>query len=158
MANTQEKLRVLAQIAEKINHAGIKWAVGASTMLYLRGMVASFADLDILVSAQDAGELEALLLTMGTLHPSTAGGFQTRHFREFSIQGVEVDLIGGFVIVKDDEAYDCDFRDDQVDAHCTIDGLSIPLHSLALWQRYYDLMGRPVKADLIRAHLEQPQP
>ena len=156
MGETERKLEVLHKLAGRLNDSGVLWAVGASAMLYLRGAVKSFNDIDIMVCKEDAPKAEAVLMRMGRLLPSEAGGFATECFREFDIEGVEVDLIGGFKIVNGGRVYDCDLTPAGVDLAADLNGQSVPLHSAALWREYYLLMERPEKARVIEEFLNDP--
>ena len=94
--------------------------------------------------------LKALLLPLGTLAPPAPNpGYKTRHFLNFTIRGVEVDVMGGMVIVKDGKDYDCSLSPSQVAEYIWINGERIPLQSLEDWRRYYLLMGREEKAAMI---------
>lgn len=44
-----KKLELLKEIASTFNQENITWNLGASCMLYLRGIVDTFDDLDIMV-------------------------------------------------------------------------------------------------------------
>ena len=50
----EKKLRVLAALAAELNESDILWAVGASAMLYFRGIVPEFHDIDLLDSLRMA--------------------------------------------------------------------------------------------------------
>ena len=65
MAQTQEKLELLKRIAHRFNEARIEWALGASLMLFLKGIVSEFHDIDLMVSVQDAERAKAILSEMG---------------------------------------------------------------------------------------------
>lgn len=149
MVSKEEKLTVLSKLAAEFNRQDILWAVGASLLLCLRGYVEDFHDIDLMVSTEDAAKAEEILLTFGTLQPSDKGNFATKHFRKFTVDGVEVDLIGGFAIVCDGEVYDCDLQKDQITGQAEVCGQQIPLHSIPLWKHYYTLMGREQKVELI---------
>lgn len=149
-----EKLSVLSSIAGALNGAHITWAVGASTLLYLRGLVPDFHDLDLMVDDRDALRARALLQAMGTFHPSAREAkYRTNHFFEFVIHGVEVDLMGGFAILKDGILHDCSLEPTRITERVTINGQSIPLDSLRAWRGYYALMGRDAKTALIDSAL-----
>ena len=45
----EKKLKVLSALAADLNESDILWAVGASAMLFLRGIVKEFRDIDLLV-------------------------------------------------------------------------------------------------------------
>lgn len=146
MISTDEKLIVLSKIAQELNKHQLTWAVGASLLLYLKGYVDSFHDIDIMVTDADAVEMESILKNMGNLQPSVKGNYETKHFREFVIDSVDVDMIGGFAIVRDGKVYDCDLKQSQITQYTEIYGQRIPLHSVDLWRKYYVLMGRDQKA------------
>lgn len=65
------------------------------------------------------------------------------------IDGVEVDMMAGFVIVRDGVDYDCSLLPEQVAEYIQLKGETIPLQSLDDWRRYYELMGRTEKVKLI---------
>ena len=146
----QEKLTVLSAVAGEFNRAGITWAVGASTLLYLHGLVPDFHDLDLMVDDRDALRARELLQAMGTPHPSAQESkYRTKHFFEFVIGGVEVDLMGGFAILKDGILHDCGLEPAHVTESVQVNGQRVPLDSLQAWRGYYTLMGREEKAALI---------
>ena len=114
MASREEKLRVLSRMAAAFNRAGLTWAVGVSLLLWFRGYVDDFHDLDLLVTVGDAEEMENILRSMGKLQPSTRGSYAPKRFREFTIDGVDVDMMGGYAIVRDGRVYDCELEPKQV--------------------------------------------
>ena len=65
--NAEGKLRVLAQIANRLNAAEIQWALGASAMLYLNGVADRFDDLDIMVQTDQALRAKDILKSMGAM-------------------------------------------------------------------------------------------
>lgn len=56
----QHKLEILSQIAKKLNEGHITWAVGGSLLLYFKGIVDEFHDIDLMVHADDAEEAKSL--------------------------------------------------------------------------------------------------
>ena len=147
-----DKLRVLAKASAALNAAGVTYAVGASAMLYLRGVADSFTDIDVMAAEEDAPRAVAALRSLGTMpspEQEQKPGYLTRCFRELEIDGVEVDLIAGMVIVSDGIAHECPLRREDIDGTVQVCGVPVPLHSLACWQRLYALMGRQTKAELV---------
>ena len=145
-----DKLRALSGVAERLNREGVTYAVGASAMLYLRGIADSFNDIDLTVALEDAPRAEAVLRSLGTMAPPEQHvHYLTRCFLEFEVEGVEVDLIAGMVIESNGVAHDCPLRPEDIDETAVVNGTAVPLHSLACWKRYYTLMGRAEKAALI---------
>lgn len=149
MASKEEKLSLLSSLAAEFRKQNITWCVGASLLLYLKGYVDTFNDLDLMVTAEDAEKMEAILHTFGILQPSEPGTYATKHFREFLIGDIEVDMIGGFAIVKDGKVYDCDLHPSQITGYATVLGQQIPLQSVALWRNYYDMIGRKSRVAII---------
>ena len=148
--NMEKRLAVLTRLAALVNGEGIPWALGASGMLFLRGIASSFHDLDLMIRVEDASRVEVLLRTVGTLMPEKdSAGYGTKRFMEFVVDGVDVDVIAGFAIADGGRMHDCSFAPEQADAYATLGGERIPLHSLALWRRYYALMHRWDKVRMI---------
>ncbi|MEG1448542.1 MAG: hypothetical protein RR048_02760 [Oscillospiraceae bacterium] len=146
----ENKLKVLSDIAHVLNKNGVVWAIGASLLLFFKGKTTVFHDIDIMVLETDVDKLKDLLLPMGTLAPPNPNSqYKTRHFLEFNINGVEVDVMAGFVIVKDGKEYDCALKPNQIVEYITVDNEKIPLQSLNDWRKYYELMGRTSKVEMI---------
>ena len=104
MPETQEKLELLKGIAHRFNEAQIEWALGASLMLFLKGIVSEFHDIDLMVSVQDAERAKAILSEMGELcppNPKPNPMYQTKTFLEFRIDSIEVDVMAGFAVVNE---------------------------------------------------------
>ena len=116
MPETQEKLELLRRIAHRFNEAQIEWALGASLMLFLKGIVSEFHDIDLMVSVQDAERAKAILSEKGRV-------------------------------------FDCSLRENQVAEQVLLGTEVIPLQSPLLWCKYYRLMGRAEKADMIEKAL-----
>ncbi len=149
MDEREKKLKVLCRIARALNEEGVLWALGGSLLLYFKGRTGDFHDIDIMAGETDIETVKRRLCALGELLPKKPNpGYKTRHFLEFIIDGVEVDVMAGFVIVKDGKDYDCSLLPEQVAEHISLEGEDIPLQSLGDWRRYYELMGRPEKAAL----------
>lgn len=141
------KLSVLASIAERFNRAGITWAVGASLLLYFKKRTDTFHDIDLMIAEADVEKTKEILSEMGVLQPpNPSAQYQTRTFLEYVIDQTDVDVMAGFVIVKDGKSYDCALHKEEIVDEIEVFGQKIPLQSLELWGRYYRLMGREEKA------------
>lgn len=87
---------------------------------------------------------------MGELRPPKSDEkYKTQHFYEFLIDGVDVDVMGGFTIVKDHKEYDCSLSQDSISEFVDVNGQRIPLQAVSDWRRYYALMGRDAKVAMI---------
>jgi hypothetical protein len=76
-------------IAKLINQKNITWAIGGSVLLYLKGFVDDFNDIDIMVLEDDVDKLQEILVSHGELIDHTSNpNYQTRHFYKININGV----------------------------------------------------------------------
>lgn len=152
MDKLHQKLSVLSKIAHVLNKNQVLWAVGGSMLLYFKGKANDFHDIDLMVGEEDVEKVRKLLSSIGELlpeHPDVQ--YKTRHFLEFSIEGVDVDVMAGFIIVKDGREFDCSLFAEQIVDQIWLDEENIPLQSLSDWRRYYELMGRMSKVAMIDA-------
>ena len=146
-----KQLAVLEKVAAALNQAHITWCLGASGLLYFKGKTNHFHDIDILVVDDDVPRLKEILLELGTLAPPNPDSrYKTRHFLEFTIDGIEVDVMGGFAIVCDGIEHDCSLLPEQIAETVPLNGEEIPLHDLNLWRQYYEWMGRLDKAAMLK--------
>ena len=104
MEKTQEKIQLLLRIVHRLNEAGVEWALGASMLLYFKGITSDFHDIDLMVTDCDAECVRTILSEMGESFPSASipnPMYRAKTFMEFFIDSVEVDVMAGFAIVKD---------------------------------------------------------
>ena len=100
---TERKLDVLADIARALNQSGVTWAVGGSLLLYFKGKTGVFRDIDLMVCETDVEKLKQAMLPLGAPAPSNPNAqYRTRCFLEFTIRGVDVDVMAGFVILENE--------------------------------------------------------
>lgn len=156
MEERDKKLKVLAALAADLNESDILWAVGASAMLFLRGIVPEFRDIDLLVCEEDIDIAREILLRHGTLLPAKADDrFDSRHFLQFDADGVEIDLIAGFVVNSaDGQQHVCPLEVEEVDACVDVFEQAVALHSLQVWYKYYTWMGRTDRVKTIENFFE----
>lgn len=151
-----KKIAVLKEIARRFNEAGVVWALGASMLLYFKGIVPDFDDIDLMVSNEDANAARGILLEMGELQPPNPNAkYKTSVFLEFVIDGVDVDAMAGFAIVSGDATVDCALKREQIAEIIDLDGVQVPAQSVSLWRTYYKLMGRTDKVEMIRNALSK---
>lgn len=146
----ESKLDVLSKIARKIQNHGITWALGGSSLLFLKNIADHFNDIDIMVCEEDINKVKELLLELGELRPfKPNNNFKTKHFLEFLIDNIKVDIMAGFTIVKNNQEYYFPIEKHQKFESIDIDGLKIPLQSVKEWKKYYELMDRTDKVSMI---------
>lgn len=147
------KINVLCKIAHLLNANDIVWAVGASLAIYFEGFIDEFHDIDIMVKDEDSLKAKELIQTLGVLYPQKENrNFKTKYFFEYCVEDVEIDLIGGFIIVKDGVDYDCSFTEKQIKKKIMVNNETIYLQSLKCWEKYYSLMGRNDKVRILENH------
>ncbi len=106
MDDIKHKLTVLARIAEEFNHKDVTWAIGASLLLYFKGITSEFHDIDIMIGEEDAETVKDILLHFGDIQqPNPNAKYKTKSFLEFHVDGVDIDAMAGFVIVNQDKEY-----------------------------------------------------
>ena len=150
MNELNKKLEVLSRIAHMLNENQVLWAVGGSLLLYFKGKTDTFHDIDLMVGEKDIEKVKRVLLSIGKLLPENPDRqYKTRHFLEFEIDGIDVDIMAGFVIVSNGKDYDCSLTAEQVAERILLNGETIPLQSLSDWRKYYALMGRTSKVEMI---------
>lgn len=109
-----------------------------------------------MVADHDAECVRTILLEMGELRPSDPVPnpmCRTKTFMKFLIESIEVDVMAGFAIVHEGTVYDCSLREEQIVEKMPLGTEVIPLQSPQLWCKYYRLMGRPQKVDMIEKAL-----
>ena len=155
MEERQKKLEVLAKLAADLNESEIVWAVGASCMLFFRRIVPDFRDIDLMVCEEDIDVAREILLRHGTLLPTEPDDkFGSRHFLHFDVDGVEIDLIAGFVVNSaDGKQHVCPLQVEEVDACVDVYDEAVSLHALRVWYEYYTWMGRTDRVKQIEEYL-----
>lgn len=154
MPEIGQKIELLKKIALQFEKAHITWALGGSMMLYFKGIVPVFQDIDLMVADADAQTAQSILCSMGQMQQQTPNPkFRSKAFMEFVIDAVDVDVIAGFAIVSGDSVVDCSLQKEQIVERMPLGEACIPLQSPALWCRYYRLMDRTEKAQMIEQAL-----
>ena len=137
-------------IAESLNKNNITWAIGASLLLYFKGIANEFNDIDIIIDEKDVEKVKKILLSFGSLQPKNPNvQYKTKHFLEFKIDDIDFDIISGFVIVCDNDEYYFPLEKNMIKDYININDVNIPLHSIEEWHTYYKLMGRTEKVKMI---------
>ncbi len=150
------KLSVLAKVGRILNAHEIRWAVGASMLLYFKGMVEECDDIDVMIAEEDAERVRQLLCAIGEMKQSTQDvRYRTKCFMEFIIDGVEIDVMAGFTIVRDGVSHYFPLQPETLQDSVQVEGVSVPLQSVEEWREYYSLMGRIARVQLIDLHRKE---
>lgn len=145
------KFDVLCRMAAEFNRGRLVWALGGSLMLYFKGIVTDFHDIDLMIAPEDGAEAAKMMEALGAeakpVKPSAR--FQSDHIWKFCLDGVDVDMIAGFGIVFEGQKFAFPFGKDDIAEIIDFNGEKIPLQGVAAWREYYRLMERPEKTALI---------
>jgi hypothetical protein len=152
MDDANSKLNLLSQIAKELNNKEVTWAIGASMLLYFKGIVSEFHDIDIMVTEECIDQTIEILSSFGIMQsPNPNVSYKTNHFIEFLVEGVEIDVMAGLVILNQEKEHRFTLTKENIKEFTEINGVRIPLQSLEEWRTYYHLMGREEKVNLIDA-------
>lgn len=150
VAEEQEKIELLKEIAHRFNAANITWALGGSMLLYFKGITTGFHDIDLMIANADVECVRKILSEMGKMQPPNPDSkYQTKTFMEFTINSIDVDVMAGFSIISDGKLFDCSLKEEQIVEKVSLGTESVPLQSILLWHEYYQLMGRTEKVKMI---------
>ena len=152
----KEKLELLEKIAYHFNKENVEWALGASMLLYFKGITTEFHDIDLMVSTDDAKKVKDILLGMGKIQESNQNQdsiYRTKIFMEFVIDDIDVDVMAGLAIIYEGKLYDCSLSKEQIVEKIKLGKELVPLQSPQLWCKYYQLMGRKEKVKMIERYL-----
>lgn len=148
----------LKKIAKLLNEEQIAWGLGASSMLYFHGLVDQPRDIDLMIDEEDALKAAKVLKSHASRMQTDdgKGKYATKYFYEMLIDGQEVDMIGGYRIMRGDWIYDFPKIKDQMLDVAECDGIKIPLTSLEDWFVAYLIMDDPKKrVPMIEAFVEK---
>lgn len=153
MITIEKKLNILSKVAKELNANNITWAIGASLLLYFKEITNEFHDIDIMVAESDVEKIKKILLSFGKLQPKNPNiQYKTKDFMEFNIEGVDFDVMAGFVIVNNNIDYYFPLEKKDIKDYIYIQGTTIPLHSIQEWLTYYKLMDRTKKVKMINSY------
>lgn len=146
------RLAVLKEIAEQLNDHFIEWALGGSMLLAFHNMTDDADDLDLMILESDAKRVEEIFDRLGVREKSKSSEkYQTRCFMEYVVQGVSVDIMAGFTIVKEDQTHYLPLESEGIEEIIYWRRAWIPLQSVSRWEQYYEWMGRNEKVEMIRS-------
>lgn len=97
-------------------------------MLYFKKIVPSFDVIDLMIFFSDVDRVRHILSEMGELKPAKPKEkYRTKSFMEFSIEGIDVDVMAGFAIVHEGNVIDCSLEKEQIVEMLSLGTECIPL-------------------------------
>lgn len=106
--------RALTIIAQAVESSGMQWLVGGSAGLMLRGLELNSRpnDLDLYADEEDAFRLHKLLLPFAVdSQQESVTGIYRSVLSHYSIEGISVELVGGFEIKSGNSRYKVEVAD-----------------------------------------------
>ncbi|MBQ2835380.1 MAG: hypothetical protein IJE68_00895 [Clostridia bacterium] len=155
---------VFFQIEEIFRQRDVKWAVGCSMDLFLRGLTDEFHDLDLIVDKGSIPAIKKIMEELGAELTATGGnGFcESDVYLHYHIGRVDIDIISGFRIITFNTQYYYSYDENEID-WMEFEGLRVPLISLeAMYILYFMMEGwqpkRKFKRRLIQQFFETNKP
>lgn len=145
----------LSYIGEKFNDSNIIWAVGASILLNQFGLIDKPNDIDVFVDIKDIERADEILKSMGEKKKwEKTATYSTKYFYEYIIEGIDVDVMAGFVVNHSKGVFEYIFDYKSISEFKLINGVNIPFTSLEDWYVIYQLIpNREPKVNLIEKYL-----
>ena len=140
------KEKALRRLAEKLNAAGVAWAMGASWLLCQRGILDSYHDFDLMVKECDVDRADRILTRLGM------GGRQDTgdaYHGAYHFDGADFDVLAGAVLHTPEGEWHWVFDESAVAGYAEVQGAQVPLMHLEDWYVFYSLIGKEARADAI---------
>lgn len=147
--NIESTIKGLISLAKDLNKHKIHWALGASLLLYLEGYDVTVQDIDIVVHDDDYKLLLEMLKDYEYIYQEPNEKYKTKHFFSTQSEGIEVDIMINFNVLKEDNIYHFPFH---IDKEITIEDTAIYLSSVDEWLNAYIAMNRVDKVLLIQSN------
>lgn len=149
-------LKTLSFVADRLSDHNITWGVGGSLLLSFYKIIDKPNDIDILVDERNATKLNEIMSSVGKPKEALSSNpFRTIYFSKYRINGIDIDVMGGFAIQHDEGIYKISLQQESIVTHKKINGVDIPLCSLEDWYILYWLIpNKQKKALLIEKYLK----
>lgn len=141
--------RALLTFASELGQAKIRFSLGGSGLLYFLGMPVTPHDIDIVVHEDDHDLLLTILSKYNVTEKDPNPLYQTKHFYQFKVLGIDVDIMIHFAIKTNKGLYELPFQVDYLIPH---QQLLLPLGSLDDWTDAYRYMHRTKTLDIIKTY------
>lgn len=148
---------VLSMMGKALNKADILWGLGGSVLLHHYGIARAPKDIDVFIGLDDIETADGILCALGEKRVwERSEAYDTKYFYEYVIDGVDVDVMAGFVINHCNGKYSSVFSPESIHGTATVNETEIPLMSLEDWYVIYQLIpGRENKVDRIENYLKE---
>lgn len=149
-------LHTLSIIGDRLKNKNITWGVGGSLLLNFYNIIDKPNDIDILVEETNVTKLNEIIASIGKPKEAISlSPFRTMDFSKYKINGIDVDVMGGFAIQHEEGIYKLSLQQESIVNHKNINGVDIPLCSLEDWYILYWLIpNKQEKALLIESYFK----
>ena len=144
--NIENILKGLELLAKKLNKHNIRWALGASLLLYIEGFDTTVDDIDIIVHRDDLKTLLYLLDDYNYVYQEPNKIYKTKHFFSLKSNDVDVDIMVDFIVKTDSILYVYPFH---IAKKIKMKNTTVYLSKVSEWLRAYKAMNRTDKVLLI---------
>lgn len=145
----EQTISALVSLAKNLNKHKIRWALGASLMLYLEGYDTTVDDIDIIVHTDDYVSLLYMLENYDYVYQDVNQKYKTKHFFSLQSDGIDVDIMLDFKVISGTTTYEFPFH---INTEILIDDTPIYLTSVEEWLIAYKTMNRIDKVELIQSN------
>lgn len=151
-------LETLSFIGDRLSDENITWGVGGSLLLNFYNIIDKPNDIDILVEEGNAAKFNEIMSSIGKPKEALSSNpFRTKYFSKYKVNGIDIDVMGGFAIQHNEGIYKLSLQQQSIVAQKNINGVDIPLCSLEDWYILYLLIPnkeKKEKALLIERYLK----
>ncbi len=145
---------VLREINARLSNQSVNWVVTGSFSFALRGVPIRPNDIDLQTDARGAYKIERLCSSYVVLPVTWTESDRVRsHFGRLSIQGVTVDVMGDLEKCLPNGEWEDPPDLERHKRVILVDGMQIPVLSLAYEAAAYEKLGRTARARQLRAWL-----
>jgi len=149
-------LNVLHKICAYLQDCRSPWAITGSLGMSLQGMAITVNDIDIQTDRDGAFEIESCLSAYAVEPVRYLVSERIRSYLgRLEMDGIQVEIMGDIAKRLDDQTWKAPIQVAQYRRWLEIDGLRIPVLSLAYEYQAYLKLGRMEKADMIRQFLQK---
>jgi len=154
----QQALDTLRVIYAHLADSKVIWVVTGSLGMALQGVKVEVHDIDLQTDPAGVYEIERLLSEFVTIPVRYVASERIRsHLGKLEINDVKVEIIGGVQKRLDDETWEEPVRVESYRRWVELEGMRIPVLSLAYEYQAYLRMGRIEKAEMLRRWLQTPK-
>ncbi|NEU04905.1 hypothetical protein [Clostridium senegalense] len=135
---------VLKEVSAILNKLNCLWAVGGSLVLYNKGLWECPNDIDILINFKDVEKVKNVMdVRYEKLELKYKDSFKTKAFFGYKINGINIEFMGDFKIISNDNVYSFLLDEKTIVDKMDIGGVKVNVSSLEDWIVAYYLMGDP---------------